>query len=214
MAQLRAWALEAIGQGLESVAARWAKITVDRMPLPGQTLDTLQHEYQELWESLPDCAAQDIERLLRRYTGGMRVDDQHLSASQSRFLEARLRLIRRGGISPRKIRIKAPDDTWEWIQPIFRHPGSLVRTMTVPSALYIVSQRSLGAHYSTFPEAFRDELCKLDVQQVLVGSRGEVRLVPLIEAQSRWLAQTRVQTIAEPADVSLPYDLGEDEHKE
>lgn len=206
VAELRSWALSAIGQGIESVAASWCKLSVDRVPVRGKTLESLQRDYQELWEPLPDCTAEEIERLLQRYARAMHLDDQRVTTSQSRFLEARLGLTRRDSSTPRLVRMKPSDDTWEWLQPVFRYPGSLVRGMSVTSALYVVSQRSLGARLPTFTEAFREEMCTVEVQQELVNPSGHVQLLPLIKAHSRWLALSRTRT-NEEADPSLQYEL-------
>jgi hypothetical protein len=206
VAELRSWALDAIAQGLESVAASWFRLNVDRLPVRSKTLESLQRDYQELWEPLPDCTGEDIERLLQGYARAMHLDDERVTTSQSKFLEARLRLTKGGSIAPQLVRMKPSDDTWEWLQPVFRHPGSLVQGMTMASALYVVSQRSLGACLPTFTEAFRDELCTAEVQQAVVNRSGHVQLLPLIKAHSRWLALSRTTT-NEEADTSLQYDL-------
>ncbi len=207
VAQLRTWALDAIAQGLESVATNWSKLNVDGLCLRKKTLASLQMEYRELWEGLPDCSAEDIERLLRRYARGIRLDDQRVTVSHSHFLEARLRLTRSNRTSAASFRIKPADDTWEWLQPVFRGAGSLVRSFTIPSALYVVSHRSLGALYPIITEAFRDELCEIKVQETLINPSGHVRLLPLIAAHSRWLAHARAEATPALGDDSVTLDL-------
>ena len=188
IAPLRAWALDAIGRGLETVAMNWARLNLDRLPLHGSSLATLQLEYQDLWEALPDCSPVEVERLLQAYARGMRLSDERVTATQGRYLRTQLGLTERSA-GPEPLRFKPPDDTWEWLQPVFRCPGSLVDSTTMPSALFIISQRSLGARFPTFTEAFRDELCKPEVQHALVDPGRHVRLHPLIEVHSRWIAR-------------------------
>jgi hypothetical protein len=191
LAKLRALALDGLAQGFEQVAADWAKLTIDRLPIRGQTLASLQGQYQELCEALPVCETAEVERLLQRFARGLRLHRSTLTISQVRFLRDRLHLLpaASGDLAAAAAGKLPPDDTWAWLQPVFQAPGSLVRHVTVASALYLVAQRNLSAAMPACLDSFREALCRSEVQAALVNAEGAVRLGPLIHAQSAWLAQ-------------------------
>jgi hypothetical protein len=152
------------------------------------TVERLQADYRDLMEALPVSAPAEIEVILRRYTRGLRLREGHLTASQAKFLTEALGLGR----------YRVATDLSEYVAPLSGRPENPAQGFSAASVLYVASHRGLGVLWPSFTDEFRDYLCTSQVQQDMVGSRGEVLLEPLLREHSCWLAQMIAQQKADP----------------
>ena len=179
VAQLRAYNLAAIASGLEAVAAEWARLFIDRLPVRARTLEILQAEYRDLMESLPVAAPEELAAVLHRYVRGLRLHEGRVTVSQRQHLRSALGL---GLPGPRT-------DTFQYVALLGRDPQSRARGLSEASLLYVISHRHLGVLFPICTEEFRDHLAASAVHRDLVDARGAVLLDPLIAVHSCWLAR-------------------------
>src|SRR4051794_26623616 len=185
-AQLKAFNLAAISARLQTVAAAWARLAVDQLPVRDQTAAQLQAEYAELLAALPVSEPAELAALLQQAARAMRLRDDRLSVSQERFVVSHLQ----GGPHPQGMKLHPADSNSAaaYVRSICDHPGTLVRSFTGGSLFYLMSHQRLGVEFPTFTEELRQQLCLPAVQQTLVDSTGGVRLPALICVHASWLA--------------------------
>ena len=197
-ASLKTLSWTAITAGLEAVATSWARLCVDRLPVRGQTLASLQTAYRDLFEAMPGSEAAEVETALRRFTRALRLKGDQVSATQQRYVQEQLGLRRFGQRSGYALAIKSTEGTYEYLEPVFDVEGSVVQGITYGALLYVASHRALGALYPTFTEPLRDQLCDVRRQPALINDRGFLKLEPLIAAHSHWVATLTNQQKIEP----------------
>jgi hypothetical protein len=148
-AQLKAFNLAAISARLQTVAAEWARLEVEQLPVRDKTLALLQAEYAELLAALPVSEPAELAPLLQQAARAMRLKGDGLSVSQDRFLVSQLD----GGPHPQGMTLHPADSPGAaaYVRSIGDHPGTLVRSFTGGSLLYLVSHWRLGAEFPTFP---------------------------------------------------------------
>ncbi len=198
VAQLKAFNLAAISARLQAVAAEWARLAVDRLPVRDRTLAMLQAEYAEMLAALPVSEPAELEALLQQAARTMRLKGDRLSVSQERFLVSHLE----GGPHPRGMSLHPADSgsAAAYARSICEHPGTRVRAFTGGSLFYLVSHQLLGAEFPTFTEELRRQLCLPAVQQELVDSAGCLRLPALVRVHASWLAALIEQQKADRAE--------------
>jgi hypothetical protein len=197
-ASLKTLSWTAITAGLAAVATTWARLCVDRLPVKGQTLESLQADYRALFEAMPGSEAAEVETALRQFTRALRLKGDQVSATQQRYVQEQLGLRRFGQLSGYALEIKSAEGTYEYLEPVFDVDGSVVQGITFGALLYVVSHRALGALYPTFTEPLRDQLCDVRRQPALINERGLLKLEPLIAAHSHWVASLTHQRKGEP----------------
>src|SRR5262245_45691823 len=197
-ASLKTLSWTAITEGLEAIATTWARLYVDRLPVKGQTLESLQAAYRDLFEAMPVSEAAEVETALRRFTRALRLKGNQVSATQQRYVHEQLGLRRFGQLSGYALAIKSTDGTYEYLEPVVDVEGGVVQGITFGALLYVVSHRALGVLYPTFTEPLRDQFCDVRRQPALIDDRGCLKLEPLIAAHSRWVASLTNQRKIEP----------------
>jgi hypothetical protein len=186
-ASLKALTWSAITAGLEGVASTWARLCVERLPVPGKTLHSLREEYRDLFESMPVSEAGEIATALHQFTRALRLKGDNVSATQKRYVQEQLGLRRFGQVRGVALNVKTLDGTYEYLEPVFDAEGSSVRGITMGALLYVAAHRSLGVLYPTLTDPFRDQLCDGRLQPELIDARGFLELESLIKAHSRWV---------------------------
>lgn len=64
-ANLKSLQLEAAGRELGTIAANWYRISVDRLPVRGKTLEDVRQDYLGVFDSLPlDATPEELETIL------------------------------------------------------------------------------------------------------------------------------------------------------
>ncbi len=194
--RLRALGWTAIVEGLRDVAATWARLCVDRLPVKDRNLESLQRQYRELMESMPVSEPEEIAVALRQFTRALRLKGDDVSATQRRYLEEHSGLRHLATARRAAFEIRSVDGADEYFRPILNNEGSGLRAISAGALFYAVAHRSLGALFPTFTEAFRERLRELSLQPGLADASGCLGLEPLIEAHSHWLGQLLNQTKA------------------
>ena len=197
-ASLKTLSWTAITAGLAAVATTWARLCVDRLPVKGQTLESLQADYRALFEAMPVSEAAEVETALRQFTRALRLKGDNVSATQTRYVQEQLGLRRFGQVGGYALHIQSTDGTYEYLEPVFDVEGGVVHGITFGALLYVASHRALGVRYPTFTEPLRDQLCDASRQPALIDDRGFLTLEPLIAAHSRWVASLTHQGKGEP----------------
>ena len=153
--RLRTFNLASIATRLEALAALWARLRIEQLPVRDRTLASLHEEYGELFEALPPSSAEEIATILQAYCRGLRLREGRVSASQRRFLADALGLRQRDAATADfSFGILAPDDTHRYLRPIYKAAGSLVQGISVAAVLYVLSHRRLGVRFPTFTDPF------------------------------------------------------------
>jgi hypothetical protein len=195
--QLRALNWTAITAGLQSVAAIWARLRVDQLPVKEKTLESLQMEYRDLFEAMPISQTGEIEAALRQFTRALRLKGDVVTATQKKYLQDQCGPRRFGQGTGYVLDIESYDGTYEYIRPILNQEHGLAKAASMGALFYIAAHRSLGVLFPTFSEEFRDRLLEASAQQELIDESGCVVLGPVIKAHSRWIADLIVRK-AEP----------------
>jgi hypothetical protein len=185
VAKLKAFNLAAITTGLERVAAAWARLCVEGLPLRGTTLEALQREYHELFDALPICTAQEIEGVLQAYARALGLKNEHGTATQHRFVAEHMR----SWLRPSRVRWSRRDAAADWLADLCRAPTSRVQCYSTACILYVLSHYQLGATWPTFTPAFQQFLAAPAAHADLVNAEGALLLAPMIRAHSRWIAR-------------------------
>jgi hypothetical protein len=187
--RLRAFSLTSIATRLEKLAALWARLCVDHLPVRAHTLATMQDEYRELFEALPLCSPEEIARILQAYCRGLRLREGRVTAAQKQFLAEQVGLRQRDAASADFTFSRlAADDTHRYLQPIYKRSGSLVQGISMAAVLYVLSHRRLGALFPTFREPLRDALAEPSVHRELVDNDGCLDLGAVLTKHSEWIA--------------------------
>lgn len=186
-ARLTAFTLTSIANGIVDVASTWDRLCVERLSTGGKTLATLNEQYRDLMEGLPDCGATQLEDLMRRYARAMRLKDDRITATQRKYLQDQTARNSRGSGSRLEFKVKPRGDVDEYLAPLYESLDEHSATISAGAVLYLASHRSLGTLFQTCTEAFRDRLCDPEVRGSLLDGTGCVTLGALIQAHARWL---------------------------
>jgi hypothetical protein len=187
--RLRAFSLASIATRLETLAALWARLCVDELPVRDHPRESMQDEYRELFDALPLCSPEEVETLLQAYCRGLRLREGRVAATQKQFLAKQLGLRQRDAASADFTFSRlAPDDTHRYLQPIYKSSGSLVQGISMAAVLYVLSHRRLGARFPTFTDPLRDALAEPSIHRDLVDKDGCIDLGAMVSKHSEWIA--------------------------
>ena len=204
--RLRTFNLAAIATRLEALAALWARLCIEHLPVRDRTLASLQEEYGELFAALPPSSPAEIATILQAYCRGLRLREGRVSASQRRFLADALGLRQREATTTDfSFGILAPDDTHRYLRPIYKAEGSLVQGISVAAVLYVCSHRRLGARFPTFTEPLRDTLAQPQVHREMVDTEGCIGLGAMLSKHSEWIAGLVADPGEPPEDAVVGY---------
>ena len=87
--RLKALNWTAITEGLRSVGATWSRLCVEQSPVRDKTLNALQVEYRDLFESMPVSDGDEIALALHQFTRALRLKGDNASATQTHYLAER-----------------------------------------------------------------------------------------------------------------------------
>jgi hypothetical protein len=214
--RLKALGWTAITEGLRGVATTWSRLCVEQSPVKDRTLNALQVEYRDLFESMPVSDGDEIAIALHQFTRALRLKGDNASATQTHYLAERsgLRHItsgRRYAFEPKSI-----DGTYEYLKPLIDQADGRIRTISTGALFYVAAHRSLGVLFPTFTDAFRDQMDDPHWRPGLVDASGRLQLEPLIQAHGCWVARLLNQAKGEPlvltAEDSPDYGEYDEEH--
>jgi hypothetical protein len=196
VAKLKAFNLASITSGLQTVAATWARLCVDELPVRGTTLAALQAEYRDLLDALPVCTSDEIEAVLRVYARALALKREDGTATQYRFVAHHMR----SWTDPGGLRWSDRDAAAEWLAGVCRPTGSLVTRFSTACVLYVISHLQLGVDWPTLTQEFQAQLATPALHHDLITPQGVLLLAPMIRAHSRWIASLVEGRKAPPDD--------------
>lgn len=87
------------------------------------------------------------------------------------------------------------DEFYRYLGVVRLYPGSILKSITVASKIYMMFHRDAGSYYPTFEEGFQVELCKPEIQEKLMADDyTSIALDRLVILHSRWIAKKLAET--------------------
>lgn len=196
--QLRELNWASITSGLHHLAASWARLCVDHLPLKDRTLESLRLDYRDLLEAMPLSSSTEIETALRQFTRGLRLKGDAVTATQDKYLQDYCVRRRYGHLGSSAPPTATTDGSYEYLEPLVNGPHAPAKAITVGALYYVSAHRNLGTLFPTFTDELRDRLFEPTAQRGLIDARGFIMLEGIISAHSRWIAELVGRTKAEP----------------